>query len=300
MYFLTIRYNSNGTLDSSFGSNGRVETSLGESFNSNPNAIVIQPDGKILVAGVAVGPTSYPTWADFGLIRLEPDGTLDTNFGSNGIVLTPLLSGFNVEWIEDLAIQSDGKIIAIGSTDEPEQQRIGVVRYNIDGSLDDTFGTSGVVLTQINSSYTQGQALALTDNGNIIVGGITGDEENEIIDIALVQYLPNGSLDNDFGEEGIVITNIHTIDVIADLNIQADGKILASGFTGDSEQFDFLVLRYLDNTTGFSPVNEHSFFKVFPNPAINIIHVEVPKIESENFTISIFDLFRGKSPRRII
>jgi len=292
--FLTIRYNSNGTLDSSFGSNGKVETSLGESFNSNPNAIAIQSDGKILIGGVAVGPTSYPTWADFGLIRLEPDGSLDTNFGNNGIVITPLVSGFNVEYIEDLAIQNDGKIIAIGNTDEFEQQRIGVVRYNIDGSLDDNFGTSGVVLTQINSSNTQGQTVALTDNENIIVGGYTGDDENEIIDIALVQYSPIGNLDNDFGDEGIVITDINTIDVIADLNIQADGKILASGFTGDSDQFDFLALRYMVNITGLAPLYEYNFVKVFPNPVTDVLNVEIPKIIADNFIISILNLYGKK------
>jgi uncharacterized delta-60 repeat protein len=88
--FITVRFLPDGSIDPSFGSNGKVITSLGESFDGNPNSIAVQSDGKILVGGVGVGPMNYTTWADFALVRFMPDGSPDPSFGINGIVLIPL------------------------------------------------------------------------------------------------------------------------------------------------------------------------------------------------------------------
>ena len=289
--FLTVRFTSDGNIDTSFGNNGTVTTSLGESFDGNPNAIAIQPDGKILVGGVGVGPLSYGTWADFALVRYEPDGSPDISFGDNGIVLTPLVSGFNAEWIEDLAIQNNGKIIAAGSTAETNDiQRIAVARYNTDGSLDNGFGTSGIVLTAIGSSQANSQGVALTSSENIIVTGFSQSPVDGSSDFALVQYLPDGSPDTSFGENGIVTTDINMLDGISDVETEAGGKIIVSGLTGNPDHHDFIVLRYLDNITGYQTNQQYSV-DVFPNPVHDILSVKM--VDYQNTRFGIVDL-QGK------
>lgn len=284
--FLIMRYDINGILDLSFGSDGKVLTTLGEHFDNNPNAIEIQTDGKILVGGVAVGPLAYQTWADFGLIRLNTDGTLDHNFGNNGIVLTPMLYGFNAEWIEDLKILNDGKIIAIGSTEE----EIAIVRYNDDGSIDETFGNFGKVLTQVNSLRTQAYTASINEDQSIIVGGLLTDEEDEYADIVLIKYLSNGSIDNDFGEQGIVVTDINDIDAISCINVQPDGKIVASGFTGDYDHYNFLALKYNNGiVSGLENPQIPAFLSVYPNPAANELYIGNLVSNSEKIVFSVFD-----------
>jgi uncharacterized delta-60 repeat protein len=289
--FFTVRFTSDGEIDPSFGNNGTVATSLGDSFDGNPNAIAIQPDGKILVGGVGVGPLSYGTYADFALVRYEPDGAPDLSFGENGIVLTPLLGGYNAEWIEDLAIQNDGKIIAAGSTSEYNyDQRIGVARYNADGSPDDAFGTSGIVLTAIPGSNAFCRGVALTGSGDIIVAGFAESPVDGSSDFALVQYLPDGSLDTGFDGDGIVTTDINTIEGISDVKIQADEKIVVSGLTGNTDHHDFIVLRYLNNISGYQTKPDDSV-DIFPNPVRDDLNVKM--VDYHNTTFRIADM-QGK------
>lgn len=280
--FITVRFTAAGIADPSFGNNGIVLTSLGVSFDGNPNAIAIQPDGKILVGGVAIGPVGG-TWADFGLVRYEPNGMPDQTFGKNGIVLTPLVDGFNAEWIEDLVVQNDGKIIASGSTSEMNNlNRIAVVRYNIDGTTDNTFGNSGIVLTLLNSSNYFASGVALTNNENIMIAAFT---EDGICDFTLTQFQPDGLQDSTFGDHGIVSTNMNEFDVLSDVKIQADGKIVVSGFTGNPSHHDFVVLRYIGTMTGDEPIRKGEYVSVFPNPVSDKLHIRIEDYASTRIKI---------------
>ena len=154
--FLTVRYNTNGTLDNSFGTGGKVETSLADNL-FGADAVVIQSDGKIIAAGNGSDGTSQ----GFALTRYQTDGSLDISFGTGGKVVTPF---DNRSYAYAVAVQSDGKIIAAGSTDSG----IALARYNTNSSLDTTFGTSGKVVT----TFPDGEgakSVAIQSDGKIVV-----------------------------------------------------------------------------------------------------------------------------------
>jgi uncharacterized delta-60 repeat protein len=285
--YITVRFTMEGLVDTSFGSNGKVVTSLGESFDGYPNAIAIQPDGKILVGGVGVGPLSTGTYADFALVRYLPNGSPDPGFGINGIVLTPVVSGFSAEWVEDLALQSDGKIIAAGSTAEMTIDRMALARYNADGTLDISFGTSGIVLCLAGSSESYIQGVALTTDEAITVAGNTLDQGTGNYDFALLRFLPNGSPDSTFGSGGMVISDLNPDDGYSDVMIGVDGKIVTAGLTGNSGHQDFIVARYLDVTTG-SPETPDSFISIYPNPVSDMLSVRLT--EHQHIRLRLQDL----------
>src|ERR1051326_5460856 len=131
------RYNSDGSLDLSFGSGGKVTTAIGNS-GSGGDAIATQGDGKIVVGGYGGG--------DFALVRYNSNGSLDNTFGSGGIVTTDF---GNSEGANSLVIQSDGKIVLGGNVLSNKGQDFALARYNSNGSLDNTYGTGGKVVTSV-------------------------------------------------------------------------------------------------------------------------------------------------------
>ncbi len=239
--FALARYNPNGTLDTGFGTGGKVTTS----FPDNAFAIGMtrQPDGKIVVAGALVNyddPTSYPL-RGFALARYKPDGSLDPAFGSGGKVTTSVGQGsaaFSV------ALQADGKIVAGGSAlvYGPADELGGafaLVRYGTDGTLDGAFGSGGEVTTEVGTGDGSINAVALRPDGKIVVAGTSSGESG--YGFALARYQPGGSLDTSFGTNGQVHTDVGTQSRADDLALQADGKIVASGFSSG-----FALVRYLD------------------------------------------------------
>jgi uncharacterized delta-60 repeat protein len=139
------RFNLNGTLDAGFGNAGEVITTLGTNVGSAARSVVVQPDGKILVAGFAGSGGSQ----EFALARYNPDGTLDAGFGSGGSVLTNLGGD---ALANSVALTPDGKIIVAGSVAPSafsSASNFALVRYNGDGSIDTTFGTGGIVTTKL-------------------------------------------------------------------------------------------------------------------------------------------------------
>ena len=131
--FAVTRYNSNGTLDVTFGGGaGFVTTAIGVGVDSSYD-ISIQADGKILLSGTSNNGTDN----DFAVVRYNSDGTLDTSFSANGILTTPI--GAANETGRSIAVQSDGKIVVVGDSDNGTDQDVALVRYNADGSLDGSF-----------------------------------------------------------------------------------------------------------------------------------------------------------------
>lgn len=180
--FGLVRYNSDGSLDTSFGSGGRVTTDF--FIFDVINDLVIQPDGKIVASG-----TTLSGNVDFALARYDSDGTLDPAFGSGGKVVTDLFSQSG-DSPNGLAIQTDGKIIAAGSTIIGFGIDFALVRYNSTGSLDTSFGSGGKVRTDFfNNLLDVANAVALQTDGKIIAGGranIPGQTLNS--DFALARY----------------------------------------------------------------------------------------------------------------
>ena len=175
-------------------------------------------------------------------------GALDPTFGGAGKVGTDF---GQLDGIEDLAVQSDGKIVAVGSTQQPVtfDDQFALARYTRDGSLDATFGTGGKVTTEFGNRFNSAYAVALQDDGKIVAAGVTSGGSNGA-DIALARYNADGSLDTSFGAAGKVVTDFNsTHEGALGLAIQPDGKLVVVGYTRPIGSFetnlpDFALARY--------------------------------------------------------
>jgi uncharacterized delta-60 repeat protein len=230
--FALARYNTNGTLDTSFGTGGTVTTAFGNSNIQRAEGVAIQADGKI----IAVGYVQNATF-DLALARYNTDGSLDNTFGTGGKVTTDF-DGLN-DFAADVAIQTDGKIIAVGATGNFNAGDFALVRYTIDGSLDTSFGVGGKVVNPTAASD-EAHAVAIQANGKIIAAGVIGNFPN--LDFMLRRYNTDGSLDTTFDTGGTITTDISgRFDIANAVMIQPDGKIIAAG-QGDDK---FALVRYL-------------------------------------------------------
>jgi uncharacterized delta-60 repeat protein len=179
-----------GDLDTTFDSDGKVTTAIGASDNE-AYSVAIQSDGKIVAAGSSKNGSNY----DFALARYNTDGTLDTNFGTGGKVITAI--GSSTDVAESVAIQSDGKIVAAGFSNNGSNNDFALVRYNTNGTLDTTFDSDGKVTTAIGSANDAAYSVAIQSDGKIVAAGFSNNGSNN--DFALVRYNTNGSLDTSFG-----------------------------------------------------------------------------------------------------
>lgn len=233
------RYNADGSLDTSFSSDGKLITSVCCSF-SKAYAIAIQSDGKIVVAGEAYNGID----TDFTLVRYNTDGSFDTSFDGDGKVTTAIGSYFDAAY--SLAIQSDGKIVVAGEASDGKSYDIALARYNTNGSLDSSFGTGGKVVTVIGSGWDSANAIALQSDGKIVVAGKSYNGTADTF--ALVRYNADGSLDTTFDTDGIVTTLLSVSDIANAIAIQSDGKIVVAGQSYNGTATDYALARY--NTDG--------------------------------------------------
>jgi uncharacterized delta-60 repeat protein len=240
--FAIVRYESSGKLDTRFGQGGRVLTPIypetGAGVNDGANAVVVAPDGKIIVAGV-----TGTFLADFAIARYLPDGRLDTSFGVDGIVVTDIGGQDSANAV---LVQPDGKILVAGNgwTTGPDEN-FTLVRYNVNGSLDERFGSGGIVTTDFSGGADRAQGLALLPDGRIVVAGVGqvsgGCFPNpcERYGVALAQYLPDGNLDAGFGQGGGVLYDFVSSSGVYAMARRADGKLVLAGHHGNE---DFMVL----------------------------------------------------------
>jgi uncharacterized delta-60 repeat protein len=234
-----------GDLDPSFGSGGLVTTDFGGRGDFGL-AVALQSDGKIVAAGnsSAVGVFSV----NFALARYNPNGSLDSTFGSTGTVLTSF--GGPLSAAADVVVQPDGRIVAVGVAGSD----FGIARYNADGTLDPTFGTGGLVTTDFGGSD-QANGVALQTDGKIVVVGPLQSQ------IGVARYNPDGSLDSTFGSGGKVTTDsTPSFDGAFDVAVSGT-KIVVGGGTGlyPFGACDFQLVRYnadgsLDSSFGGSGI----------------------------------------------
>lgn len=233
---LVIRYNSDGVLDTSFGGDGIVTLDFGTVDVAI--ALAIQVDGKIVVAGSTYG-VSGASDAVFAIARFNPDGSPDANFGASGKIITDAGPGY--EFLSNVAIQADGKIVAIGAKNVGiDNDDIILVRYNKDGSLDTSFDGDGIVTTAIGDGSDYLFSMVFQPDGRIVVGG--GTQTGSGTDFVLVRYHSNGLLDAQFNSDGIVIADVAGNDNGGHIALQPDGKILIAGY--GSGNGSFLIARY--------------------------------------------------------
>jgi uncharacterized delta-60 repeat protein len=236
--FAVMRFNADGSPDTTFGGAGSVSTPIGVS-DEQAIAVAIQTDGKIVAAGFTnVGGANN----DFALVRYNANGTLDGTFGVGGKVTTPVLLAD--DQARAVAIQTNGRIVVAGWAANATNYDFAVVRYTTAGALDATFGGTGKVTTTMGTSDDEAYAVAIQTDGKIVVAGDAKNAGGNQ-DVAVVRYLTGGALDGTFGVGGRVITPIGAGDDTArDLVLQPDGKPVVAGSTWNGANFDFAVLRY--------------------------------------------------------
>ena len=227
-----VRYNPNGTLDTNFSGDGIITTPFGSDL-AIANAVALQSDGKILVAGSLV--TSQI--GGFFVLRFNPDGSFDTSFDGDGIVVNSVLNSASGSAI---AVQTDGKILVAGDAFGDNADYFSVTRLNSNGSLDTGFGTGGKAITSF-GLIDFFSDMALQPDGKIILMG-DADLSSSNPYLAMARFNSNGNLDTTFDGDGKVTTQIEGLGGSA-VSLQTDGKILVGG----SLSGDFAVLRYNPN-----------------------------------------------------
>jgi uncharacterized delta-60 repeat protein len=246
------RFNPNGSIDPTF-SGGVVFVDFANSVLEDFTDIAVQVDSRIVVTGV-VPAEGGADESDMVTVRFNTNGTQDPTFGSGGVVITDF-SG-NTDSANALLIQPDQKIVIAGENKLVSLvdggtvvEDFALVRYNVNGSLDPTFGNGGKVQTDFATGQDIVQSIVLQPNLKIIAfGGVATTFQNGASDFGLARYNPNGSLDPTFGNGGLVITDLASgsVDFARDVALQPDGKIVAAGTKGDGTALndDFALTRY--------------------------------------------------------
>lgn len=252
--FALARYNTDGTLDASFGTGGKVLTDFG--VTAQAYSMAVQPDGQIVVAGEANIDGGY----NFELVRYNSDGTLDAGFGTGGKVTTDFglrEQGFSYAEGYSLAIQPDGKLVVAGAAFIGAGFEAALARYESNGALDPSFGTGGKVITDLGGgNATLGPAfnwmssVAVLPDGRIIAAGQANIVRG--YGFALVRYESDGTLDTSFGTAGEVTTDFFLLDQgfslaqASSLAVLPDERIVVGGRAYDINNggFHFALARY--------------------------------------------------------
>ena len=240
--FAVARYLPNGTLDTAFGNAGTLLISLAGG-DAAASAVALQADGKVVVAGTAVG--AGVVGQEFAVVRLTDTGALDPTFGDAGIVLTQNLPGQQKGGLEDIVIGRDGRILVAGLGEVASGQgAFALLRFHTDGSLDSTFGGgTGKVLTEFPGGSGASSVLVQHD-GRIVAAGAAGVPTT----FALAGYLPDGTPDTGFGTCGRTTTAIgENSGISGAVLVQHGGRIVVAGTTFNSTVTagSFALARYL-------------------------------------------------------
>lgn len=283
-----IRYNTDGSIDRSFGTNGILHTGGEVGIYSSVRTFTIQNDGRIIVVGWKVNVSNGNT----ALLRYNSDGSLDTSFGDNGIAVFDVL-GLNDE-SSAIAIQDDGKIVLSGAVQDPVTGWNTLIgRINSDGTADESFGTNGFVVNAFSPTYDYSTSVCLQSGGKIISGGLIVEGESNG-NFALQRYNTDGSLDQTFDEDGIIVTDISPgeNDFLNDIALHTENKILAAGWRSINGNYDFVLARYTDDQGVIDQPHFKPAWSGSPYQAMNI-YLESATLENQALEsgdeIGIFD-----------
>jgi uncharacterized delta-60 repeat protein len=279
--FALVRYNVNGTLDASFGNNGKVVTDIGAS-DDVVHSITLLPDGRILLAGGSNDGAN----TDIAVVRYNTDGSLDSSFDEDGKVTTGVTGGYI--YGSDVVAQPDGRIVVAALTGFGPMSDFVVVRYQMDGALDDSFGSGGFVVTALGPAADASTSVALQPDGKILLAGWSYDSTNEL---AVVRYNGDGALDDTFSGDGIVLTPVEVGVNGPCMTLREDNRILVGGDTWNGSERDFLLVCYQNDlnvgVVGFDAKLGEAF--VYPNPLGDETALEYELATAEELTCILLD-----------
>jgi uncharacterized delta-60 repeat protein len=221
-------------LDATFGLNGRVAVELG--VKNGGHAILVQPDGKIVVAGSSSGAGGEAM--NFALLRFNRDGSLDTTFNGEGSILTSLVAGDDEALA--LGMLADGRIVAGGYSHNGTDRDFALVCYRSNGTLDHRFGVEGAVLTSIGNGHEEITALTVSSDDRITVVGATEGTVGRVLVAA--RYMADGTLDRSFGEQGISLIAVGGDANAEGLVERPDGSLVISGSCADKQHASAILV----------------------------------------------------------
>lgn len=287
-FLLLARLNNDGTIDTSFGNNGYVGV-LGQNrldgYNYNPQCLEKTNDGKFIIGG------SLDNSGDFYLYRtivcqLNADGTTDNSFDGDGLFTIDFPTNV-IDYMYDMKFQNDGKILAIvNSNNSLDLRNFGLFRITQNGELDATFGTNGIVMTDVGSSESFGLCLNLSAANQDIYAA--GRSTITTTDFTLLKYNPNGTLNTNFGTNGIITTDFYnTNEGIASIEITANSlyAIGSSSSLSSNTSNDFAVAKYHSTTLSSADFNTESTIEVYPNPTTGIVYLNKSHSKCQVFSI---------------
>ncbi|WP_294246400.1 delta-60 repeat domain-containing protein, partial [uncultured Chryseobacterium sp.] len=240
------RINVDGTLDTTFSGDGKVTTDI-TGNNDSATCIAINTDGKIAVGSYSYGASA--SGSDYGIVKYNADGSLDTSFSGDGKQLIVLSSNDNDEPVE-IAFLNNGKILIGGTAFLSLNGRddFALVRLNANGSLDTSFNGDGIFTASIGSSDDTTHAMKILADGKILLAGAV--TAGSYTDIGLMRVTSNGYLDTTFGNNGKIQQGYGNLSGIQDMDVLSDGKIMVCGSAGGTNiflsRFNGTVPAYLD------------------------------------------------------
>ncbi len=239
----TLRYLANGTLDTTWGGAGTgiVVTSVGSVGSDTAHAVVVQPDGKVLVAGYCDNSGN----ANFCAVRYLGNGTLDTSWNGTGKVVTSISAGANDDRAYAMALQADGKVLLAGECDNGVHQEFCAVRYLTNGTLDTGWNGTGKVVTSIDSNDDEAKAIAVQPDGKVLLAGYCSNGTDR--DFCSARYQTDGTLDTAWGVAGTgkVMIGVGSDDDFSyAIIVQPDGKVLQAGYCDGFSNVDLCSVRF--------------------------------------------------------
>jgi uncharacterized delta-60 repeat protein len=234
--FVVARWEANGFEDDSFGYEGQVTRNLTRRWDA-AWGVAVQSDGKIVVAGDAGFGAGN---SKFGIVRFNPDGTRDRDYGS---VITDFTR--NDDSVAAAAIEPDDDLVVVGAINASGRDpRIAVARYRADGTLDPGFGAGGLARANPSRHMDWANAVAIQPDGRIVVAGLAS---RRTVRIAVLRFLPDGSPDPSFGGDGVTLTRVGDGASAQAVAVLPDGRILVAGGYSRGRRTGFAVMRYLED-----------------------------------------------------
>ncbi|TGD56957.1 T9SS type A sorting domain-containing protein [Flavobacterium humi] len=284
-----LKFNLNGTFDTAFGTNGTITYGFSNlnNYNEWPNAFFQDANGKIIVASVTF-PQSQSYSSKISFSRLNPDGSFDSTFGTNGKITHDYAPSI---WTNTIRSGTDNGYLV--SFHEPSTNGLNssTLKINNDGSIYTLFGNNGVA-RDITGTYNNN--MIVIPNGKYLKAGLHNNQ------FSISRYNTDGTSDSTFGTNGEINTTIGFASQIYDIELQADGKLLAIGSSFDGNSRLITLARYTNVTLGTLDFSEgKKALLIYPNPIENEANFEYTLANPEKITITILD-FQGKAVKNIV
>jgi uncharacterized delta-60 repeat protein len=238
--FCVARHDTDGSFDITFNGSGKASAAISNG-NDYVNKVLVQPDGKILLAGFCDNGGSVA----FCAARFNANGSLDPTFDGDGKVVSPFFNG--PDYLNTAALQPDGKLLLVGACTFNSKFHFCIARLNADGSTDSSWGGTGWVIHAVGGIYDSATGIAIQSDGKLVLGGICSNGTND--DFCAIRVLANGSLDPSFDADGKVITPVSSNgdDRATSLLLQPDGMIVLAGECQGASNWNFCAFRLQEN-----------------------------------------------------